>query len=89
MRRIAIALSLIAALAAAPAGATTLYKWVSPDGVVNFSDAPPEQGSAIVVGVTPDEPKELPVARLDELSQTDESISIATRTMKNQPIALR
>jgi hypothetical protein len=73
------ALAFLAAFAMAPAHATTLYKWVSSDGVVNFSDSPPEQGGAIVVGVTADEPKdrELPVARLDELSQSDESIARA------------
>lgn len=78
MRPIA-ALAFLAAFAIAPSHATTLYKWVSSDGVVNFSDTPPEQGGAIVVGVTADEPRDttLPVARLDELSQSDESIARA------------
>ena len=69
------------ALAASPAGATTLYKWVSPDGVVNFSDVAPPDGTQAVQYTTPFTPgmpgPELPVARLDELSQTDEQVARA------------
>lgn len=76
--RIALALALSMAAAASPAGATTLYKWVSPDGVVNFSDLPPPGGAQTVsLPGYADEMPTLPVARLDELSQTDEAIARA------------
>jgi hypothetical protein len=36
------------AIAAAPAGAATLYKSVSPTGVIEFSDTPPSERSMLV-----------------------------------------
>jgi hypothetical protein len=43
-----IAALFVAALASAPAGAGTLYKSISPTGVVQFSDTPPEDSAVIV-----------------------------------------
>lgn len=82
MRKSVIALSVL--LATVPAVAeSTLYKWVSPDGVVNFSDAPPADPATSVslVPLDASPPPNVAVAKLDELRESDEQVAAANSRM--------
>jgi hypothetical protein len=95
-------LSVVAALAALalPAQATVLYKSVSPNGVVMFSDRPPEDADRVeripmtFSGQTQGwasagaAPTTVAVARLDELKSFDQAVAEANARVDQAEAAL-
>lgn len=95
-----IALLLALAALAAPAGATVLYKSVAPNGVVMFSDTPPEHADRIEripmtfsgpsSGYTSSgsAPVQVAAARFDELKSFDQAVAEANARVDQAESAL-
>ena len=95
-----IALLLALAALAAPAGATVLYKSVAPNGVVMFSDTPPDNADRVERipmtfsgpsnGYTSSgsAPVQVAAARFDELKSFDQAVAEANTRVDQAEAAL-